>query len=125
MTVHKSGHPLRRELAAANPFGSALNGSMAEAMERGASVFGTGMRTLQQESVKFMTRRFEDNVQAAKRFSACRSLPDVFAAQQKWFADMTHAYSEEWVRCSELMTDALQKDMRSAGNGAERPHHRR
>jgi len=124
MKAHKSDHPLRGELAAANPFASALNGSMAEAMERSASVFGNGMRTLQRESVKFMTRRFENNMKAAMRFSACRSLPDMFAAQQKWFADMTHAYSGEWVRCSELMTDALQKDTRSVGNGSERSHRR-
>jgi len=123
MKVHKSDHSVRGELEA-NPFASALNGSMAEAMERSASVFGKGMRTLQQESVKFMSRRFEDNVEAAKRFSACRSLPDVFAAQQKWFADMTHAYSKEWVRCSELMTDALQKDTKPVGNGSELSHHR-
>ncbi len=114
MKTHKSEQ-------SANPFEAAFNGPMGGALEKSASIFGKGVHTLQQESIKFMTRRFEDNMKAAEQFGACRSLPDFFAAQQKWFADMTRAYSEEWARYSELMTDALH-DAEPAGNGrAERP----
>jgi hypothetical protein len=87
---------------------------MAEAFGRGASVFGRSFATLQKEGVRFLNQRLEDNVKAAEEFGSCKSLPDLFAAQQKWFADATRAYLEEWQRCSELMSDM----MRDAGESS-------
>jgi hypothetical protein len=116
MKAHKSEHSLRAEWPFAKPLASGWDGFTPDAMERSAD----GMRALQEENVKFLTKRFESNVEAAKRLSTCRSLPEVFAAQQKWFADMAQAYSEEWVRCTGLMTATLQEDAKSPNNGAER-----
>ena len=80
---------------------------MAEALGRGASVFGRSFATMQKESLRFFNQRVEDNAKAVEEFGACKSLPDLFAAQQKWFADATRAYIEEWQRCSELMSDMM------------------
>jgi hypothetical protein len=88
-----------------------------DALERSASVFGKGMRTFQEEGLKFWNRRIEDNAKAVRQFAACKSLPDVFAAQQKWFADMTRAYSEEWARYSELMTGIFEEEEGEKANG--------
>ena len=97
----------RAALNARGAFASARNGPVVEAMERHASLAGNNLRTLQEESLKFMTRRFEENTKTAQELGACKSWPEVFAVQQRWFADMTRAYGEEWMRCSELMTSAL------------------
>lgn len=77
------------------------------AFGRGASVFSRSFATLQKEGLRFLNQRLENNVKAAEDFSSCKSLPDLFAVQQKWFADATRAYVEEWQRCSELMSEAM------------------
>jgi hypothetical protein len=93
----------------ANPIEQALSGSMAGA-ERQAAVFNKGIRTFREESLRFATRRFEDNLRAFERMSGCRTLPDLLVAQQQWLADTARAYTEEWARYGELMTDALQEE---------------
>ncbi|MEQ1865522.1 MAG: phasin family protein [Micropepsaceae bacterium] len=101
-TTHANDDPVT-----ANPFQSALGTPMAQAMGRGASVFGRSVSTFQQEGMRFMTRRLEQNVKAVEEFGACKSLPDLLSAQQRWFAEMTRAYSEELAKCGELMTEML------------------
>jgi hypothetical protein len=93
-----------------------LNGAVAEAMEKSASAVGKSMRTFQQEGVKFMTRRIEDNMKAVEQFGTCRTLPDFLVAQQKWFADTARAYNEEWVRCGELMTEVFEDGVKAASS---------
>jgi hypothetical protein len=93
----------------ATMFTTLLNGPVG-AMERGANIFGKSVRTLQEESMRFLSRRMEDNAKAAKEIAACRSVPDLLVAQQKWFADTARAYGEEWVRCNELVTEMLEEN---------------
>lgn len=78
------------------------------------SGFGERLLKLQEESLRFMGERFEGNMKAMQRLTACRTLPDVLAAQQKWFAETAQAYGEEWSRCADLMTEAFKY---GAGNG--------
>jgi hypothetical protein len=107
-----------------NPFGAVWNGTMDGVMEKSASLFGKNMQTLQQESVRFVSKRIEDNLKTAQQLGACRSVPDFLAVQQKWFADMAHAYSQEWTRCSELMSEAMQGHEKvSNGDRPARPPH--
>lgn len=108
MKPQKPEHSARAEETLANPLASAFALPMMGLMERGASVFGKSIRAFQQEGVKFMTRRFDDGIKAAGTFGACRTLPDLFAAQQQWVSDTTQAYSDEWKRCSEIMTEVLE-----------------
>lgn len=104
----KSHKPERHAaLHASGSFPSALNGPVVEAMERQASLMSGSFRLLQEEGLQFMTRRLEENAKAAKEFTTCKSLPELFAAQQRWFAEMMRAYSEEWTRCGQLMSGAL------------------
>ncbi len=117
MTLHKPNQSTTGAAApAANAFASAVNGAVAEAMEKGTSAFAKSMRTFQQEGAKFMARRIEGNMKAAEQFGACRTLPDFLAAQQNWFADTARAYNEEWVRCGELMTEVFEDDTASPGD---------
>lgn len=121
MTPHKTSHPTSSP--AANPFASVLTGPLAGAMEKSATIFGKGLRRMQQEGLKFMTRRIEDNMKAAEKFGTCRSVPDLLAAQQQWLSDTARAYNEEWTRCSELMVD-LTRDTSEPANGAAGEHSR-
>lgn len=95
-------HPLA---SPANP----LNGPLADAFGKGASMFGRSFGTMQKEAMRFVNQRIEDNMKAAEDFGACRSLPDVFSVQQRWFASMAKAYAEEWQRCSALMTEVARE----------------
>ena len=112
-----------RPASEANAFGAALNGAVAEAMEKSLAVFGKGMRSFQQEGLKFMTRRIELNMKAAEQFGACRTLPDLIAAQQKWFAETSRAYNEELTRCGELMTEAFEGDAPHAAGRRDHQSH--
>lgn len=100
MKLHKH-HQFQEDSAIASPFAA----PMTEAFGHGASVLGRSFTTFQKEGLRFFNERLEHNVKAAEEFGACKSLPDLFAAQQKWFAVMTRAYLEEWQRCGALMTD--------------------
>ena len=104
-SAHAPGGP-----SAVDPFNAALNGPLADAMGHGASVFGRTVSTFQQEGMRFMTRRLEQNMKAVEQFGACKSLPDLLSAQQRWYADMTRAYSEEFAKCGELMTEMLHEN---------------
>ncbi|MCE9523128.1 MAG: phasin family protein [Alphaproteobacteria bacterium] len=116
MKHQKSTHAPNDPLGG-NPFQSALNAPVVEAMGHGAAVLGRSATTLQQEGMRFITRRVEQNMKAVEQFGACKTLPELFAAQQYWLADMTRAYSEEWARCGELMTELLHERKEEAGNG--------
>lgn len=90
-------------------FGVTLNNPMTEALSKGASMYGRSFSALQKEGLRFAQQRLEDNMKAVEAFGACKSLPDLFAVQQRWFAEMTRAYSEEWQRYGELMSEAMQE----------------
>jgi len=92
-------------------FGNAFGASMADALGKGASVLGRSVAAIQQENLRFMNQRLEDNMKAASEIGNCKSLPDLLAFQQKWFATMTRAYADEWHRYNLLMTDIVR------GNG--------
>jgi Phasin protein len=101
----------------ANPFHTALDAPLVKALGQGASVFGRSVNTFQQEGMRFMTRRLEQNARAIQEFGACKSLPDLLSAQQRWFAETARAYSEELAKCGELMTEVLHENGNDAGNG--------
>jgi hypothetical protein len=98
-------HQRPRQLHEDAPFPATIATPMTEAFGRGASMFGRSFATLQKEGMRFFNQRLEDNVKAVEEFGSCKSLPDLFAAQQRWFADATRAYLKEWQRCGELMSD--------------------
>ena len=94
---------------------------MAEVFGKGASVFGRNFQTLQKEGMRFLNQRLEDNVKAAETFGTCKSLPELLAAQQNWFAGMTRAYVEEWQRYGELMSGMMRDtDDETASNWPRR-----
>ena len=111
MKQQKVSHD-RDEVPVGNPFGPSFSVSLADAVGKGASVFGRGFASMQQEGLRFMNERFEDNIKAASEMGSCKSLPDLIAVQQKWLAGMTRAYTDEWHRYNLLMTDLVR------GNGA-------
>ena len=89
-------------------FSTPLSGAMAEAFERNAAAFGKNMRTFQQESTRFINKRAEENSNAMERFANCKTLPEVFVAQQQWFSDVTRACNDEWLRFGEVMGEMVQ-----------------
>lgn len=102
-------------------FGATLTNPMTEALSKGASMYGRSFATLQKEGLRFAQQRLEDNMKAVEAFGACKSLPDLFAVQQRWFAEMTRAYSEEWQRCGELMSEAMQEASDEARSALSQP----
>ena len=118
---HEKPPRAHEDLPFSAAFGSPIGSSFADALGKGASMFGRSFATMQKESMRFMTQRIEDNMKAVETFGACRSLPDLFAAQQRWFADMTRAYSEEWQRYSEMMTEMARENSEDAETESRKP----
>ena len=104
-----------------NPFAAQAANSLTEALGKGASLFGRGFATMQKESMRFANQRLEENMKAFEELGACRSLPDVFAAQQRWFAEMTRAYTAEWKRYSEMMSEVARENIEEAEAEMHRP----
>lgn len=106
----------REAVKAEVPLGPDLGATLADVVGRGASVFGRSVSSAQQESLRFMNQRLEDNMKAASEVGNCKSLPDLLALQQKWFATMTRAYAEEWHRYNTLLTDIMRGDGAMTGD---------
>lgn len=119
MKHHK---PPGHEEAIPAAFGATLNNPMTEALSKGASMYGRSFAALQKEGLRFAQQRLEDNMKAVEAFGACKSLPDLFAVQQRWFAEMTRAYGEEWQRYGELMSEAMQDASDEARAALSEPH---
>jgi hypothetical protein len=109
MKQHKTNSQ-QDEIQPSNPFGPALSVSIADAVGKGASIFGRGFASMQQESLRFMNQRFEDNIKTAGEVGNCKTLPDLLALQQKWLAGMSRAYTDEWHRYNALMADLVRGD---------------
>lgn len=120
MKSQKSSHMSENNenLSAAGLSASRSNGLMTVAVERGVSVFGHSMRVFQEEGMRFLTRRMEDNAKAVQDLGSCKSLPDFLAMQRRWFADMTRAYSEEWSRYSDIVSEALHEGEKAVEEGS-------
>lgn len=102
------------------PYPATFAAPMADVLGRGASIFGRSFATMQKEGLRFFNQRIEDNAKAVEEFGACKSLPDLFAAQQKWFAGVTRAYLEEWQRCGEMMSDMVRDATDDAAKKSQR-----
>ncbi|MBP6012128.1 MAG: phasin family protein [Alphaproteobacteria bacterium] len=102
-------------------FAAPLNASLSDTFGKSASALGRTFATMQKESLRFLNQRVEENMKAVEEFGACRSLPDYFATQQRWFAGVTRAYAEEWQRCSELMSDMAREGAAEAAPEQDRP----
>ena len=107
---------------------SPWNGAMAEVFERSTAAFGSfgkNMHTFQQESARFVGKRAEENSNAMKRFASCKTLPDVFAAQQQWFSDLTRACNDEWLRFGEVMGEMVEDSISAENGTGSKPSGRR
>ena len=120
---HEKPPRAHEDLPLSTVFGSTMGSSVTDVLGKGASIFGRSFATMQKEGMRFAKQRLDDNIKAVEAFGACRSLPDFFAAQQRWFADMTRAYSEEWLRYSEMMTE-MSRENSDEAEGENRKHPR-
>jgi hypothetical protein len=93
-----------------NLFVASLNGPVG----RGVTILEKSVRNFQQEGARFLSRRLEENSKLAAELAACREFPQLIATQQKWFANMAKAYSEEWVKYGQLFKDALEQELDEA-----------
>ena len=100
----------RKETTVQAPFGGVFGASVGDALGKGASMLGRRIAAIQQENLRFMNQRLEDNMTATIEIGNCKSLPDLLAFQQKWFATMTRAYADEWHRYNLLMTDIVRSN---------------
>lgn len=116
MKQHKTNSQ-QDEIQPSNPFGPAFSVSIADAVGKGASIFGRGFASMQQESLRFLNQRFEDNIKTAGEIGNCKTLPDLLALQQKWLAGMSRAYTDEWHRYNVLMADLVRGDNHVATGG--------
>jgi hypothetical protein len=88
---------------------SNLSDAFVTAFERGAQALGENMRMYQDETVRFMTRRLEQDTEMLEQLGRSRSVFDLFTIQQKWLSAATRAYGEEFMRLSKLAGDTSQR----------------
>jgi hypothetical protein len=124
-------HPprLRRELREPLRMTSSLSDAFVTAFERGAQVWGENLRMYQDETVRFVTERLEQDTHMLEQLGKSRSMFDLLSIQQKWLSAATRAYSEEFMRLSKLTGAATQRagdeqrqamnEMRRSGYDAE------
>jgi len=90
---------------------SALSDSYMTALERGASMIGNNLRLLQDETMRFVTRRLEHDAYTMEEMGRARNFLDLFAIQQKWLNETATAYSQEFMRLSRLTANVTEEGM--------------
>ena len=98
-----------------NPFAGEIeetfNVAIKQALGKSTSLFNRSVKVMQEEGMRFAKQRLSENVKAVEMFAGCKTLPELVDAQQRWFADMTRSYSEEWTKYGKLINETAHEDM--------------
>jgi hypothetical protein len=94
-------------LAAFDAFGF-FSGPMARVMDQNRLMLQKLMRLVQEESLRFVNRRFEHTTNAIESCRDCKRVSSLMAVQQEWMLDFARDYAEHTKRFTELMREQVE-----------------
>jgi len=100
-------------------------GMVANMMKNSQAAFEDSFRTLSDEILQFITRRLEHNSAVIEQYRGCKDATDFMNAQQKWFADLAHDYSDEAARMSEVARKMFASALPANGHSVEKKEEKR
>ena len=90
-----------------------------ESIERSRDLIVNGLKTLQEETIRFVDQRLERDGEAMRDYRRCRNLPDILAVQQKWLTGVGLDWFEGGVRMGQLMQGMVSDEATEFGRAAE------
>ncbi len=107
--AHKSGNSSRETIA----------GPLTETIERSRGVILNGLKTLQEEAIRMVDRRFERDSEALRESQSCRNIVDLLAVQQRWLAGISLDYYHGGMRLSRAVQEMVSEEAMELGEAAE------
>ena len=90
-----------------------------DTMERSREVIVSGLKTLQDETIRMVDRRFERDSEALREYQSCRNLVDLLAVQQKWLAGVSLDYYHGGMRLGRVVQDIMVDEASELSEAAE------
>src|SRR5262249_5247794 len=88
-------------------------------IERSRDVIVSGLRNLQEETIRMVDRRFERDSEAIRECQNCRNLIDFHSVQQKWLAGVSMAYYQGGMRLGRVVQDIMSEEASELSEAAE------
>jgi hypothetical protein len=98
-------HTTDRTLSAALTAFDAFNKPMVKVMNQNRVIFQKMMHAMQEESVKFVSRRLEHMGRAIEHTRDCHGVSGLMAVQQEYLLDLAWDYAEQTRRFADLVRE--------------------
>jgi hypothetical protein len=112
----------RRASKTAKPSNSSreiMAGPVTDTVERSRDVILNGLKTLQEEAIRIVDRRFERDTEALRECQNCRNIVDLLAVQQRWLTSISLDYYHGGMRLGRAMQDMMSEEAMELGEAAE------
>ena len=96
-----------------------VTGSFTDTVERSREVVLNGLKTLQEEAIRIVDRRFERDSDALRECQNCRNIVDLLAVQQRWLTGISLDYYHGGMRLGRAMQDLMSEEAIELGEAAE------
>ena len=115
----KNGRRPSKTSKSSNSSRDMMTGSLTETVERSREVILTGLKTLQEETIRIVDRRFERDSEALRECQNCRNIVDLLAVQQRWLAGISLDYYHGGMRLGRAMQEMMSEEAMELGEAAE------
>jgi hypothetical protein len=116
--AHDEGRRDRRNPRMPDPY--AVGDTYVMALKRSADLVGNNVRTIQDQTTRFVSRRMERDMEAMEEIARSRSLLELFGIQQKWLSGVASDYSDEMIRLARLAGSAIEDSVGATNRMRER-----
>ena len=102
-----------------------LDGPFAKLLEHNRTMAEQTLKTLQEESLRFMNLRLEHTTKAIEESRECSGLPSLLAVQRGWFTSFAHDYFEQSRRFADVLREIAERSTSALSETAAAPTHLR
>ena len=96
-----------------------LTRPLTDTMERSREVILNGLKTLQEETIKLVDRRFERDSELLRECQNCRNIVELLASQQRWLAGVSLDYYHGGMRLGRAVQDMMSEEALELSEAAE------
>jgi hypothetical protein len=115
----KNGRRASRTAKASNSAREIMTAPFTDTVERSREVVLNGLKTLQEEAIRIVDRRFERDSEALRECQNCRNIVDLLAVQQRWLTGISLDYYHGGMRLGRAMQDMMSEEAMELREAAE------
>jgi hypothetical protein len=100
-----------------------MAGPLTDTIERSRDVILNGLKTLQDETMRLVDRRFERNSELLRECQSCRNIVDLMAVQQRWLTSIGLDYYQGGMRLGRVVQEIMSEEVMELGEASEAMEH--